>query len=80
MKEFVSTFEEVGKTALDADKINKKSYDFACDQVARFKEWGTKMFLSEKQENWLKSILEDMASVPTTVDPTQQELDDDIPF
>lgn len=80
MKEFVATFQDVGTAALNADKISKKSYDFACDQVARFNEWGSRMFLSEKQESWLKNIYEDMTDVPLPPKPPSKDLDDDIPF
>lgn len=60
---FFTDFGSEGQAALEEKRISKKSYDFAYDQRSRFYQYRERMYLSEKQEAWLRSIADDMTQV-----------------
>ena len=55
-----------------------KAPEFLKDQLARAEKWGTDMFLSPKQLQWIESLYEEHCGQKP--DEPDDEPDDEIPF
>lgn len=62
-------------------EMRGNSQQFVRDQVARHKQWGQEMFISEKQMSWLQSLHDEFVG---THDPEPDEFDfglnDEMPY
>jgi len=79
-KKLASVLEDLGKPeVLGALKDN--SANFVRDQIKRHKQWGSDMFISDKQMSWLQNLHEEFvgteAAEPKGID---EEMNDEMPF
>lgn len=69
-------------TNIDQSQLRDRELQFVKDQARRFEEYGSEMFLSDKQWSWLESIYEKQTGEKPTdkQSPGGRDLDDETPF
>lgn len=79
-KKLSSLLEDLGKPGV-LRALNDKSKDFVQDQIRRHKQWGTDMFVSDKQMNWLQNLHEEFVGTEAPEEKgIDEQMNDEVPF